>query len=159
MKQKIRLFKDIGYNTWMNNDAIKEELRAKGIKNTRAKSTLLHILQNNKAPMDVNTLHQECEKITSVNLATVYRTLQQFHEKQLVQEFLGKDSVTQYEYINQNAKAHPHFQCEKCDKVFCLGELNFDDALYFSNMVNNHKIRSINITLNGVCEKCLLSNS
>lgn len=138
----------------MNNDAIKEELRAKGIKNTRAKSTLLHILKQNKAPMDVNTLHKECEKITSVNLVTVYRSLQQFYEKQLVQEFLGKDSVTQYEYIDQNAKAHPHFQCEKCNAVFCLGALNFDDALYFSGMVNKHKINSINITLNGVCENC-----
>ena len=138
----------------MNNDEIKEELKAKGIKNTRAKSALLHILKNNKAPMDVNTLHKECEKVTSVNLVTVYRTLQQFHEKQLVQEFLGNDSVTQYEYINKNAKAHPHFQCEKCDEVFCLGALNFDDALYFSNMVKSHKVRSINITLNGVCENC-----
>jgi Fe2+ or Zn2+ uptake regulation protein len=138
----------------MNENIIKEELKANGIKNTRAKSTLLHILKNNKAPMDVNTLHKECEKITSVNLVTVYRSLQQFHEKQLVQEFLGQDSVTQYEYINQNAKAHPHFQCEKCAAVFCLGELNFDDALYFSNMANNHKVSSINITLNGICNSC-----
>lgn len=138
----------------MDNETIKEELKAKGIKNTRAKSTLLHILKNNKAPMDANTLHKECEKVTSVNLVTVYRSLQQFHEKQLVQEFLGKDSVTQYEYIDQNAKAHPHFQCEKCNTVFCLGELNFDDALYFSNMANNHKVSSINITLNGVCQNC-----
>ncbi|MEA1917058.1 MAG: transcriptional repressor [Campylobacterota bacterium] len=138
----------------MNNDAIKEELQAKGIKNTRAKSALLQILKNNRTPMDVNALHKECEKITSVNLVTVYRSLQQFHEKQLVQEFLGKENVTQYEYIDQNTKAHPHFQCEKCDTVFCLGALSFDDALYFSNMANKHKVNSINITLNGVCENC-----
>ena len=133
---------------------IKDELKQKGIKNTRAKSALLYILKNNKAPMDVNTLHKECQKTTSVNLATVYRTIQQFHEKNLVQEFLDKDSVTQYEYINQNSRAHPHFQCEKCDTVFCLGELSFDDALYFANMANKHKVNTINITLNGVCEEC-----
>ena len=138
----------------MNSDEIKNELKQKGIKNTRAKSTLLDILKNNKAPMDVNTLHKECQKITSVNLVTVYRTLQQFHEKQLVQEFLDKDSVTQYEYINQNSRAHPHFQCEKCNTVFCLGELSFDNALYFANMANKHKVHTINITLNGICENC-----
>lgn len=138
----------------MNNDAIKEELKEKGIKNTRAKSALLHILKTNKKPMDVNTLHHECEKITPVNLVTVYRTLQQFHEKQLVQEFIGKDSATQYEYINQNTKAHPHFQCEKCNKVFCLGELGFDDALYFSSMAKQHEVHTINITLNGTCKDC-----
>lgn len=139
----------------MDNNTTKNELKEKGIKNTRAKSALLDILKSNNSPMDVNTLHKECEKITSVNLVTVYRTLQQFHEKKLVQEFLDKDSVTQYEYINQNSRAHPHFQCEQCNTVFCLGELDFDDALHFSNMANKHKVNTINITLNGVCEKCI----
>ena len=138
----------------MNENQVKDELKQKGIKNTKAKSALLHILKSNKAPMDVNTLHKECQKSTSVNLVTVYRTLQQFHEKKLVQEFLGKDSVTQYEYINQNSRAHPHFQCEKCNKVVCLGALSFDDALYFSNMAKKNQVNMINITLNGVCEEC-----
>lgn len=139
----------------MINDTIKEELREKGIKNTKAKGLLLHILKNNKGPLDVNTLHSECQKETSVNLVTVYRSLQQFHERDLVQEFLGKDGAVQYEYMHQGSKAHPHFQCEKCSKVLCLGELGFDDALHFSHMAKKHKVKSINITLNGVCEACL----
>lgn len=139
----------------MNHDDIKDELKEKGIKNTRAKHTLLHILKSRRTPMDVNSLHKECEKTTPVNLVTVYRTLQQFHEKRLVQEFLDKDSVTQYEYIDQNSRAHPHFQCQKCNTVYCLGALEFDDALYFSNMAKTHKVTSINITLNGICERCL----
>ncbi|MDD3775967.1 MAG: transcriptional repressor [Sulfurovaceae bacterium] len=139
----------------MNSDEIKEELREKGIKNTRAKSLLLHILKIAEAPMDVNSLHAECQKETSVNLVTAYRTLQQFHEKMLVHEFPGKDGASQYEYIPKGSKSHPHFQCEKCNRVICMDELGFDDALYFSNMAKQHKINSINITLNGVCEECL----
>lgn len=139
----------------MNNETIKEELREKGIKNTKAKSILLHILKRSQGPMDVNSLHVECQKETSVNLVTVYRSLQQFHERELVQEFLGKDGAVQYEYIHQGSRAHPHFQCEKCNRVFCLGELGFDDALYFSNMAKQHKVNSINITLNGICQECL----
>lgn len=142
----------------INSDEIKDELKQKGIKNTRAKHALLHILKNNKAPMDVNTLYKACEKTTAVNLATVYRTLQQFHEKHLVQEFLDKDSITQYEYVDRNSRAHPHFQCEKCNTVYCLGELGFDDALYFSNIAKRHKVTSINITLNGICEQCQLEH-
>ncbi|MGC9350407.1 MAG: Fur family transcriptional regulator [Sulfurovum sp.] len=139
----------------MNSDEIKEELREKGIKNTRAKSLLLYLLKNAEAPMDVNSLHAESQKETSVNLVTVYRTLQQFHEKALVQEFVGQDGVTQYEYRRKGSTAHPHFQCEKCNRVFCLEELDFDAALYFSNMAKEHKVNSVNITLNGVCEACL----
>lgn len=139
----------------MNNEEIKEELREKGIKNTKAKSILLHILKSSEGPISVNSLHAQCQKETSVNLVTVYRTLQQFYEKKLVQEFLGKDGVIQYEYTRQGTRAHPHFQCEKCNKVICLGELGFDDALYFSNMAKQHRVNTINITLNGVCEECL----
>lgn len=139
----------------MNNVEIKEELREKGIKNTKAKSILLHILKSSEGPIAVNSLHAQCQKETSVNLVTVYRTLQQFYEKKLVQEFLGKDGVIQYEYTRQGTRAHPHFQCEKCNKVICLGELGFDDALYFSNMAKQHRVNTINITLNGVCEECL----
>lgn len=139
----------------MNSDVIKEELRENGIKNTRAKSAMLTILKGQQAPIDVNSLHTECSKETSVNLVTVYRSLQQFHEKGLVQEFLGKDGVIHYEYIHKGFKAHPHFQCEKCNTVLCLGELGFDDALHFSNMAKQHKVNSINITLKGICEKCL----
>lgn len=138
----------------MNSDQIKEELKSKGIKNTRAKSVLLDILKKNNAPMDASHLHEMCNRETSVNLVTVYRSLQQFHEKELIQEFLGKDGVVKYEYTHKGANAHPHFQCEKCNTVVCLGELGFKDALYFSNMAKQHKVTSINITLNGVCAKC-----
>jgi len=142
----------------MNSNEIKEELNHKGIKNTKAKSILLQILKNSHAPKDVSTLHQECSLQTSVNLATIYRSLRQFNEKKIVQEFLGNDGVAKYEYIHQGAKSHPHFQCEKCQQVFCLGELHFDDAIYFSNMAKQHQINSINITLTGLCEGCQKEN-
>lgn len=138
----------------MNSNEIKEELNQKGIKNTKAKSVLLHILKNNHAPQDANRLHESCSKVTSVNLVTIYRSLKQFAEKKIVQEFLGTDGVAQYEYIHQGAKSHPHFECESCHRIFCLGELRFDDALYFSNMAKQHKINTINLTLRGLCQDC-----
>ncbi|MBN2815427.1 MAG: transcriptional repressor [Campylobacterales bacterium] len=139
----------------MISETVKEELRDKGIKNTRAKGVLLEILKKVHKPMDVNSLHKESQKVTPVNLVTVYRTLEQFQQKGIVQEFLGKESTKLYEYINKNTKAHPHFSCEKCGTLFCLGALEFDDALYFSNMAKKHKVLSINITLSGICESCL----
>lgn len=142
---------------YMDTELIKNELRSSGIKNTRAKSILLHILKNSNAPIDVSTLHMQCKQDTPVNLVTIYRSLQQFHDKDLVQEFHGQNGVVQYEYIHKGAKAHPHFQCEQCKKVICLGELSFNDALYFSNMAKQHTINSINITLNGTCKACQLS--
>lgn len=138
----------------MNSNEIKEELNQKGIKNTKAKSVLLQILKSARTPKDASNLHKECSEVTPVNIATIYRSLRQFNEKKIVQEFLANDGVVKYEYIHQGAKSHPHFQCESCKKVFCLSELEFNDAIYFANMAKQHKINSINITLTGICEAC-----
>lgn len=89
-----------------------------------------------------------------MDIATVYRTLQQFKQKGVVREFLGNDGTVNYEYVVANVPAHPHFQCEKCQGLICLDALGFDDALYFSNMAGRHQIHSISITLSGVCEEC-----
>lgn len=139
----------------MNNEALRHELHGQGIKNTPKKATLLGVLKESAMPITATDLHLICKKTISLDVATVYRTLQQFKEKGMVREFLGNDGIIQYEYIGEQAKAHPHFQCEKCHGVVCLGELSFEDALYFSNMAKNHQIRSINVTLSGVCESCL----
>ena len=84
---------------YMDTESIKNELRNSGIKNTRAKSVLLHILKNSNAPIDVSTLHAQSQQETPVNLVTVYRSLQQFNEKNLVQEFHGQYLVQVYKAV------------------------------------------------------------
>lgn len=138
----------------MKNEEIKSELQRIGIKNTQNKALILEVIKKVQSPIAANELHLECSKVLKMDIATIYRTLQQFKEKEVVREFLGNDGIINYEYVGIKARPHPHFQCEKCHEVICLGELGFDDALYFSNMAGHHKVKSINITLGGLCEQC-----
>lgn len=138
----------------MKNEAIKNELHQIGIKNTRNKAIILDILKSMTIPVTANKLHLKCSEILKMDIVTVYRTLQQFKEKGIIREFLGSDGIINYEYAGLSSRPHPHFQCEKCHEVTCLGELGFDDALYFSNMAKHHKINTITITLSGICESC-----
>lgn len=138
----------------MKNQEVKLELQRIGIKNTQKKALILEVMKNLQAPINANELHLKCSEVLKMDIATIYRTLQQFREKEIVREFLGNDGIINYEYVGITSRTHPHFQCEKCHDVICLGELGFDDALYFSNMAGHHKVKSINITLGGLCEKC-----
>jgi Fe2+ or Zn2+ uptake regulation protein len=138
----------------MKKDILKDELHTIGIKNTRSKAVILESLKKLHHPATANELHLNCSKSVKMNIATVYRTLQQFKEKGIVKDFLGSEGIIHYEYVGHSVHSHPHFQCERCHEFICLGELGFDDAIYFSNMAKRHKINSINITLSGVCEHC-----
>lgn len=138
----------------MYKEQIKQELNRIGVKNTAKKAVILENLKNNSVPINANELHKKCTKIVAMDIVTVYRTLQQFRQKGIVQEFLGNDGVIKYEYTAPKSQPHPHFQCEKCHDVVCLGELGFEDAIYFANMAQKNRIRSINITLSGLCESC-----
>lgn len=142
----------------MNQETIKSELHRIGIKNTPKKAAILEIIKNQAAPLDASKLHLKASRHVTMDIATVYRTLQQFKEKGIVKEFLGRDGVIQYEYIGSGIQAHPHFQCERCLAVTCLDALGFEDAIYFSNMAKNHTIHSIDVTLSGVCESCQNQN-
>lgn len=137
-----------------NDNKTKEELHFFGIKNTKNKAILLEFLKNSTMPLTASELHLKCSQESKMDVATVYRTLQQFKEKSILKEILGGDSVVRYEYVGQDSKPHPHFQCEQCRELICLDALGFEDALYFSNMAKQHKIHSINITLSGICEGC-----
>lgn len=139
---------------FMNKETIKHELNRIGIKNTAKKAIILEKLKNSGVPINANELHKICTAILPVDIVTVYRTLQQFREKGIVQEFLGSDGVVKYEYSGLKSQPHPHFQCEKCHDVVCLGDLGFEDAIYFANMAQKNRIRSINIMLSGICESC-----
>ncbi len=142
----------------MENEQIKPELHSIGIKNTPKKGVILKIMSQTTTPINATKLHLECKKELDVDIVTIYRTLAQFKEKGIVREFLGSDGLINYEYTGNKPLSHPHFQCDSCHSVYCLGELGFDDGLYFSNMAKRHRINRINITLSGVCESCQNQN-
>lgn len=138
----------------MKTEDIKEILHRAGIKNTPKKRVILKFLIESNLPISANSLHKECLKEIELDSVTVYRTLLQLKEGGVIKDIVGSGGVVHYEYQRDDFKAHPHFQCEECDALICLGALGFEDAIYLSNMANSHKVNSINLTLKGICEEC-----
>lgn len=129
------------------------ELKQIGIKNTKNKTTILRILKEEGRPIGANELHQRCAEAIPMNLATVYRTLQQFEKGGLLRALPGKEGAL-YEYSGAARAEHPHFRCERCDELFCLDPLDFDAALYFSVLAKRHRVRKVGLLLTGLCERC-----
>lgn len=134
------------------------ELKQTGIKNTKNKVAILRMLKEIKRPVGANELHYACSQTTPMNLATVYRTLQQFEKGGLLRALPGKEGVL-YEYSGAERAEHPHFRCERCGELFCLEPLGFDAALFFSALAKHHRVDKVGLLLSGLCERCRRSET
>lgn len=129
-----------------------EALKEKGIKITKARIIIYEILTKNESSVTVDFLYDECRRLgLSLNISTVYRTLEIFEEKKIVERFyLGEG---RYSFaIKKNHHVHK-LECSLCHKeieVACpmqhIGELLKTQTGF---TLTEHKL-----DLKGICEEC-----
>lgn len=97
---------------------VSEKLREKDLKVTPQRIAIYETLASTDKHPSVETIYQSLEKsFPSLSLATVYKTLNTFKDKGLVQELnVGEDSFR----YDANCNTHPHFLCYKCEEVYDL---------------------------------------
>jgi Fur family ferric uptake transcriptional regulator len=83
----------------MNKDSCRLMLTEKGLKNTKTRALVLQILDQATNPMTVDEIFLEMKKNdSSINLSTVYRTLETLLKKAfVVKTNLMEDSRSRYE--------------------------------------------------------------
>lgn len=91
-------------------------LRAAGLRPTRQRLALGRLLfDGGDRHVTAEALHEEVQKVgTSVSLATVYNTLHQFTEAQLLREVVVDSART---YFDTNISDHYHFFVENSGKL------------------------------------------
>lgn len=99
-------------------------------------------------------------KLKGVDTVTVYRTLNTFAHKKLVHRVRGENRTWLYAMSDGNADAppqhlHPHFVCDECGKVECLGDaeipLSFVESLGVST---EYSVTWPEVVLHGLCPRC-----
>ena len=87
--------------------------------------------------------------IPNISLATVYRNLKGLVEEGKAIVLLSNDSVEHYDAV---VNRHYHMCCDKCDKVYDIeSNINID----LDGLNTPHKINSVNVMFNGICQNCL----
>jgi Fe2+ or Zn2+ uptake regulation protein len=131
---------------------IGEYLNEKGIKVTKSRIAIYEILSDNDSSISADFIYDKCRNIgMDINLSTVYRTLEIFEEKDIIEKFdlgNGKYSFT----IRKNKHMHK-LECSKCHKqieVPCpmqqVEELLKNQTGF---VLTEHKLM-----LKGICEEC-----
>jgi Fe2+ or Zn2+ uptake regulation protein len=142
-------------NTHFSEDEIKALLAEKGISRTKLKILMVHLLSQSKQPLSANEIFQKIGA-KNCNISSVFRTLNQFHEKSLIREInLGEDFF-RYELIDPNedhSHHHHHVRCRDCGEIKFLERC---DLTAFEKIIGKMGFKQMEhyLEFTGICSKC-----
>lgn len=131
-------------------------LKRHGLKVTKGRVAILKILVKADKSMEVEQMYEECKgQGININLSTVYRVLEIFDNKDIVEKFVSRDGVFSYKL---KGNGHKHLlQCSICHKkveVPCpMGQIEemVEDETGF-------KLMEHNLIMRGICKECREKN-
>ncbi len=141
-------------NIYTKHDCL-EELRKADLKITPARLGVLEALENSSTPLDVASIvsYLKKQKIKA-DIVTVFRIMNSFLEKGLVQPIQFNEGKLRYEH--SLGSDHHHFLCESCGGIEDISDCHIDDL---EKEINNKKgliIKRHSLEFFGVCKSCQL---
>ena len=130
-----------------------ESMRSKGYRLTPQRLLILSIVADGDGHMGVDQVHRKAkETYSSMDLATVYRTLHLFRELGVVTEVAIGDR-RHFELTDPNGK-HNHMVCRVCTGAFNLSPHYLEE--FQSTLVQEFGFEPDldNFTVAGVCSRC-----
>lgn len=135
----------------MSDNAI-EILENVEIKPTSNRILILRTLLREHSPLSLVEIETE---LGTLERSSILRVLNLFLEHDVVHTIEDGRGITKYEICHGNHHCsiddmHPHFFCEKCNKVFC-----FENAMTpHIDLPEGFHIRTVNYMLKGICPAC-----
>lgn len=133
---------------------VKELLVKNNIKVTNQRIIILNEIIKSKKPFNAINLFSKIKTRQIIDLATIYRVLILFKDKQIIREVMNSDGEQYFENSLSGNPVHPHFLCEKCHKISCL---DADIPKYLqssSNFPKEYIIKNISVNVKGICNNC-----
>ena len=94
------------------------------------------------------------QRLEGVGRASVYRTLEQLEELELVQKVdLGRDS-TAFERVDPAGHHHHHLLCTRCGRVLPFEDEALEEAIHELPAKEGFTIEGHEVTLRGTCGRC-----
>jgi len=128
-------------------------LSRQGCKNTRSRKAVIDVLEKAETPLSAEEIFLRIKEAgASVNLSTIYRTLELMESKGLVEKSIMNDSRARYEMTGVGHRHH--LICTNCHKMVPLDicpmeSLEKDVCSKTKFDITGHKLE-----LYGVCPEC-----
>ena len=130
----------------------KKELVDAGLKNTRARNAILHLLEIENRPVAVPEIIENLgEEGIGADQATVYRILEKFLEKELVHRFEFQEGKFRYELAGEE---HHHLICTNCGKIEDVSDCNLKELEIEIRAKKGFLVKKHSLEFFGICNSC-----
>lgn len=128
-------------------------LKSHELRVTPVRSQVLEVFLESDVALSNQDIELEFDNLDRI---TLYRTLKAFEDKGIIHKAIDGTSVAKYALCDQDCNVHHHhdehihFHCNSCGNTFCVDEIKVPEI----PTPTGFQITSMNIVMNGTCEKC-----
>ena len=125
-----------------------------GQRKTQQREAILQVITEAPGPLSVPEIHEKAtDKLDSLGIATVYRTLKLLQESGQIQTVILPSGESRFELAEHGH--HEHFQCRTCTRVFdvhiCSLPKTRGATLPGGFVIEDHEL-----TYYGTCPNCVV---
>ena len=132
---------------------VRDRLRARGLRWTLQRSTLLDVLEQTDGHVTGAELVERCRAVDPTTTpSTVYRTLDVLEDLGVVRHHHGADG--REEFHVRPAKAHGHLHCGVCGRSWELGPAELAPLVSALHETRGFEVDLSHVTVAGTCREC-----
>jgi Fur family transcriptional regulator, ferric uptake regulator len=140
-------------HSWL--DAAVTSLHQAGYRNSAGRRTVLDALARQRCAMSAREIEDGLRRRgRDVGRATIYRSLEQLGELQLVNRVEIGDGTTRYEPRLPGGEHHHHLVCDKCGAVAPFADEALEEAVQRISSMVDFRVDEHEIVLHGACSRC-----
>lgn len=133
-------------------DHFTDALRQSGFKLTHQRLEVVREIASTSAHPDAEQLFKRVrERVPTISLDTVYRTLGTLADLGLVSRVAGVGGATRYD---ANTSRHHHFVCARCGRIQDIDRSDVDEPHVPALVAGIGDVTSVEVRFNGVCRSC-----
>jgi len=133
-------------------DRLSQGLRDAGLRLTHQRLEIVRVIAADETHPDVETVFRTVrERVPTISLDTVYRTLSTLAERGLIVRVLFTPGPARYD---ANAARHHHFVCTRCGLIRDVEDAELDAIRPGAEVARIGRPDAVSVQFRGVCAAC-----
>ena len=116
------------------------------------KDYIFDVIKNSPNSLTAEEIYNNVSQNININLSTVYRTLNNLVEKDLVTKIVRQDKISYYELADNDQKHY--LICDKCNQAFSTDMCNIVKIERKIKRETGFNITSHTLEFHGICPEC-----
>lgn len=116
------------------------------------KDYIFDVIKNSPNSLTAEEIYNNVSQNININLSTVYRTLNNLVEKDLVTKIVRQDKISYYELADNDQKHY--LICDKCNQAYPTNMCNIEKIERKIKRETGFNITSHTLEFHGICPEC-----